>query len=163
MIAPVITVLTMLAALGSGLAAGVFFIFSNTVMASLARLPVAQGVAAMQTINVVIINAAFMTVFMGTAILSLALGVRAVMAWGEAGAAWLLAGSIAYLVGSFLVTVIFNVPLNDALAAVDATSTEGRALWMRYLKEWLPWNHVRAVASLVATASFIVALCAGRG
>lgn len=163
MIAPVITVLTMLAALGSGLAAGVFFIFSNTVMASLARLPVAQGVAAMQTINVVIINAAFMTVFMGTAILSLALGVRAVMAWGEAGAAWLLAGSIAYLVGSFLVTVIFNVPLNDALAAVDATSTEGGALWMRYLEEWLPWNHVRAVASLVATASFIVALCAGRG
>jgi uncharacterized membrane protein len=45
-------VLTVVAALGCGLNAGVFFAFSSFVMAALRRLPPAQGIAAMQSINV---------------------------------------------------------------------------------------------------------------
>jgi len=41
-----------------------------------------------------------------------------------------------YIVGSFLVTVVFNMPLNDALAAATPASSEGAALRARYLKEW---------------------------
>lgn len=149
--------LTFAAVLGSGIAAGLFFIFSNTVMASFARLPAAQGIAAMQSINVTIINPLFMTVFMGMAAVSLALGARAVLGWSEAGSAWLLAGSVAYLLGCFLVTMVFNVPLNDALAAADPASADGAALWARYLKEWLPWNHVRTVACLASLGSFVMA------
>ena len=157
MITLLFTALVFVAVLGSGIAAGLFFIFSNTIMASFARLPAAQGIAAMQQINVTIINPLFMTVFMGMAVLSLALAAKAVFGWSEAGAAWLLAGSVAYLLGCFLVTVIFNVPLNDAIAAVDPASAEGAAIWARYLKEWLPWNHVRTVACLVSLASFVMA------
>lgn len=157
MIALLFTALVFVAALGSGIAAGLFFIFSNTIMASFARLPAAQGIAAMQQINVTIINPLFMAVFMGMAVLSLVLAAKAIFGWSEAGAAWLLAGSVAYLLSCFLVTVVFNVPLNDALAAVDPASAEGAAMWARYLKEWLPWNHVRAVACLVSLASFVMA------
>lgn len=157
MIALLFTALVFVAALGSGIAAGLFFIFSNTIMASFARLPAAQGIAAMQQINITIINPLFMAVFMGLAVLSLALAAKAIFGWSEAGAAWLLAGSVAYLLGCFLVTVVFNVPLNDALAAVDPASAEGAATWSRYIKEWLPWNHVRALASLVSLGSFIMA------
>ena len=46
-----IHLLTFIAALGSGLVAGIFFAFSNFVMKALARVPPAQGVAAMQSIN----------------------------------------------------------------------------------------------------------------
>ncbi len=126
MIASVFTALVFVAMLGSGIAAGLFFIFSNTIMASFARLPVPQGIAAMQQINVTIITPLFMLVFMGLVVLSLVLGAKAIFGWSEAGAALLLAGSVAYLVGCFLVTMVFNVPLNDALAAVDPASA-GRA------------------------------------
>ncbi len=158
MIAMLFPALTFLAVIGSGLAAGLFFIFSNTIMASFARLPAAQGIAAMQQINLTIINPAFMAVFMGLAALSLVLGAKALLGWSEAGAAWLLAGAIAYLVGCFLVTIIFNVPLNDRLAAVDPAGAEGATVWATYLRDWLPWNHVRTVACTVSLGSYVMAL-----
>jgi len=43
--------LTLLGALSCGMMAGVFFAFSAFVMKALARLPVEQGVAVMQAIN----------------------------------------------------------------------------------------------------------------
>jgi uncharacterized membrane protein len=43
--------LTLVAALGCGLMAGLFFAFSVSVMKALARLPSAEGIAAMQSIN----------------------------------------------------------------------------------------------------------------
>jgi uncharacterized membrane protein len=45
--------LTLVTALGCGLSAGALFAFSSFVMQALARLPTAQGIAAMQSINVV--------------------------------------------------------------------------------------------------------------
>ena len=48
-------------ALGCGLIAGVFFAFSAFVMKALARLPAAQAIAAMQSINIVAVTPLFMT------------------------------------------------------------------------------------------------------
>jgi len=70
----------------------------------------------------------------------------------------LLAGGLIYLVGMFAVTVVFNVPLNDALAATDPASGDAKVLWARYLSAWTLWNHVRTVASTVASALFIAAI-----
>ncbi len=150
--------LTLFSALGSGLIAGVFFAFSTFVMAALARLPPEQGIAAMQSINVVVINAWFGAAFFGTAVACLLLVIAALFRWHEPGAAWLLAGGVLYLVGTFAVTIVFNVPLNDALAAVQPASTEGAGVWARYVPGWTGWNHVRTAASLAASASFIIAL-----
>jgi hypothetical protein len=49
-----IVTLTVLAALGSGLVAGIFFAFSAFLMTALSRLPPLQGIAAMQSINVAV-------------------------------------------------------------------------------------------------------------
>ena len=108
--------LTLVSALGCGLIAGVFFGFSAFVMRALARLPAAQGIAAMQSINIVVINPLFMAVFLGTAATCALLIVPATRMWNGPGAAYLLAGSLLYLVGTVLVTMVFNVPRNDALA-----------------------------------------------
>lgn len=121
--------LTLLATLGSGLMAGLFFIFSVTIMDALGRLPPAQGTATMQSINVVILNPIFFAVFFGTAALCLVLAVGSVVAWQDAGSAWLLTGSLLYVVGAILVTMVFNVPMNNALAAVDPASGEGARVW----------------------------------
>jgi uncharacterized membrane protein len=106
----------------------------------------------------VILNPVFFVAFFGTALLCVVLAIAAFFRWGEAGSAWLLTGAILYLAGIILVTMIFNVPLNNALAAVDPANAQGAVVWTRYLAEWVPWNHVRAVAGLSALASFILAM-----
>ena len=58
-----LAVLTLISAVGAGLLAGFFFAFSTCVMKALARLPPAQGIAAMQSINVTVINPVFMMAF----------------------------------------------------------------------------------------------------
>ena len=50
------------AARGSGVVGGVFFAFSSFVMAALARRPAHEGIAAMQSINVVVLNRSFLGV-----------------------------------------------------------------------------------------------------
>lgn len=152
----VILALVVLGALGSGLIAGVFFIFSVAIMRALERVP--SGLAAMQSINVVILNPMFLGLFMGTALLCVILTILSVVRWSDPGSAWLIAGALLYLVGSIGVTMIFNVPLNNALMA--ATPENADAVWKNYLSTWTMWNHVRTVASLAASASFILGIAA---
>lgn len=149
-----------LAALGCGLMAGVFFTFSVFVMKALARLPANQGMAAMQGINAAILNPLFFTVFFGTTTACGLAVVSALGRWHDAGAAYRLAGGALYLVGSFLVTVVFNVPLNERLAAANPADPEAATIWARYLANWTAWNHVRTVAALAGAASLTMALCA---
>jgi len=112
----------------------------------------------MQSVNVAILTPLFLSVFMGTAVLGLITGAAAIWNWSAEGSGWLLAGSLLYLVGIIAVTMVFNVPLNDAIAAADPASGEGAAIWERYLDVWVKWNHVRTVAGLGALACFIMAL-----
>jgi uncharacterized membrane protein len=161
MIANSIFIVTLLSALGSGLIAGVFFAFSAFVMKALARLPPAQGIAAMQSINVVVLNRWFFAAFFGTAAGCILLAIASLWMWREPGAIHRLIGSALYLIGTILVTIACNVPQNDALAAVDPASAEGARLWNRYLTDWTFWNHVRTAASLAAPALFTIALCRG--
>jgi uncharacterized membrane protein len=155
--------LTLVSALGCGLMAGAFYAFSSFVMKAFARLPPAQGIAAMQSVNVTAVRPAFLAGFLGTALACLALAVLSALDWHTAGAAWRLAGSLLYLAGCFLETIVFHVPRNDALARVDPESAEGAAYWERYLREWIPGNHVRAVACLAAAAVLTIALCLAPG
>lgn len=150
--------LTLLSALGCGLMAGVFFIFSNTVMIALARLQPPQGIAAMQSINRTILNPLFFVAFLGTAATSILLAISLLWRWQQPGAVYLLAGSLLYLVGAILVTIVFNVPMNEALETVEPESVEAANLWTRYLTNWTAWNHVRTVASFLGAVSFILAL-----
>jgi uncharacterized membrane protein len=128
-------------------------------MTALGRIPPAGGISAMQSINVAILNPLFFVAFFGTAATCLLLAIAALFRWDEPAAFYLLAGSVLYLVGSLLVTIVFNVPLNDALAAVNPDSAEGASLWTGYLSNWTAWNHARTATSLAAAASFTVALC----
>lgn len=154
----VLTALTWLSALGSALIAGVFFAFSTFVMAAFGRRPAAESIAAMQEINVVVVRSGFMAVFLGTAVTSALLALFALLRWDDPRAIWWLAGAALYVLGTFVLTIVRNVPLNDRLAAVDPASPEGAGVWKLYLADWTWWNTVRTAASLAATAAFIVAI-----
>ncbi|WP_395846195.1 DUF1772 domain-containing protein [Cystobacter fuscus] len=150
--------LTVLAALGCGLMAGLFFTFSTFVMRALSRLPPGEGMAAMQAINSAILNPLFFTLFFGTAAVCLWAVVASLLRWHHEGSACRLAGGALYLVGGLLVTAVFNVPMNEKLAATPSSSPEAAALWSSYLTNWTAWNHVRTVASLAAAALLTLAL-----
>ncbi|MBE9157239.1 DUF1772 domain-containing protein [Nodosilinea sp. LEGE 06152] len=137
-------------ALGCGLVAGVFFAFSTFVMRALGQQPPAQGIATMQAINITAINPWFMGALFGTGLACLGLIIAVLANRNQPGAGYLLTGSLLYLVGTILVTIAVNVPLNDALAVVKPDSTEGATLWANYLTIWTFWNHVRTVAALGA-------------
>jgi uncharacterized membrane protein len=149
------TILEILAIIGSGLTAGIFYAFSTFVMAALARIPPEQGIAAMNSINVTVINPWFLTVFFGTPLVCAILFILALLKWSEPGAVLILAASLIYVVGSLIVTMVFNVPLNNELAGITSASGEGGVLWTRYLSDWTFWNTVRTAAPLLAMVLFI--------
>lgn len=153
----IVQIVTFAAALGAGIMGGLFFIFSNTIMASFGKLPPAQGIAAMNSINVTILNGTFLGIFMGTALLSVALIVGWFLGWIPSGGLFSVAAALIYIVGIIGVTMIFNVPMNDALAAVQPDSAQGAELWRDHLVRWTMWNHVRTVAGIVASGLFILA------
>ena len=154
----VTTVAGVLALLGSALIGGVFFAFSSFIMKSLARVPSSEGIAAMQSINVVVINPSFLGAFMGTALLSVAVIVLVLVSRSHPSMVFMIGGATFYFVGTFLVTIFGNVPLNDQLATASATDPEAVKLWMHYLDRWTMWNHVRTVAAMVAALLYTVGL-----
>ncbi|WP_424098595.1 DUF1772 domain-containing protein [Moorena producens] len=151
--------LMLLTAIGSSLAAGIFFAFSTFVMKALAQQPPAQGIATMQSINITVINPWFMLAFLGTAAASTLLTISLLLQWHQPGAVYWLAGTLLYLIGTIGVTFACNIPLNDALAIVTPNSTEATTLWARFLTDWTFWNHVRTVAAFLAAMLFTISLC----
>ena len=150
-----IDVLTVACVVGSGVVSGILLIFSNTVMASLARH--ADGAATMVTINERILNPVFLLLFVGTAVACGVLGVLILLGYGSGGPL-ALAGCGLYVAGVFGVTAAVNVPMNEALAALPGGGPERAEYWSVYLDRWTRWNTVRSVLGVVGTACLATSL-----
>lgn len=144
------------AALGSAVVGGIFYGFSSFVMRALGQLAPEQGVAAMNSINRVVITPSFMLAFMGTALLCLVLAVGAFLWWPQASGKLVLGGALVYLVACFGLTMAVNQPMNLRLAALSPA--DAQAYWPQYLPSWTVWNHVRTAASLLSACLFVAAL-----
>ncbi len=155
---PLLSAATITTAVGCAIIGGAFFAFSTFVMKALARLPAAQGIRAMQSINVTVINPWFLGVFVGMALACAALAVVSILSWTDAGARLRLAGCILYAVGCFGVTMAFNVPRNDAMAKLDPEAAESVPAWERYVDEWTMWNTVRTIAAIAGSAALVAGL-----
>ena len=148
--------LTTIAAIGAGIAGGVFFAFSTFIMRALNRLPSDRAIAAMQAINLAAPNPLFMAVLFGA---GAACAVVAVVSLGhldEPGAVYRVVGAAVYIAG-LLVTVGYHVPHNDALARVDANGIGAVRTWTRYATGWTAWNHVRAATAIAGAVLLVVA------
>jgi uncharacterized membrane protein len=145
-------VATVIGAVGCGLIAGLLFAFSNFVMRALVQQPPESGMRTMQAINSHIQNPVFFVLFFGTTLTTLFLAVAAALHASQPGSMVLLLGSLLYLVGTFSVTVVVNVPLNNRLAKSSANGSDGVRYWQSYVARWLKWNHVRTITSVSAAA-----------
>ena len=153
-----IFVVTFLAALGTALLAGNFFAFSAFLMRALGGLAAERGIVAMQAITVAIKWPVFLILFFGTAALCAVLAGNALLHWGAPGSCYLLAGTLLFLLGTFAVTMIRNVPFNRELIAVAPDTKEARDLWKRFQASWSMWNHIRTISAFLACAALILAL-----
>lgn len=154
--------LVVAALVGSGLVTGLLFAFSLVVMRALQELPPPTGMAVMQRINVLILTPLFLVLFLGTALLCVAIAAVAWRGLPGTGAVWLLVGAGCHLAGPLGVTMVFNVPLNNRLAA--ASPAEAASTWPNYVAAWLRWNHVRSVLGAAAIAALGAGLAqAARG
>ena len=70
---------------------------------------------------------------------------------------------MAYVAGTFLVTVLGNVPLNNRLAAALAAEPSAKGLWDHYLVQWTKLNHVRTAAAMLAVLLYALGLMQNGG
>ena len=152
--------LTVVVAVGAGVSGGVFFAFSTFVMKALGRLPTADGISAMNAINKAAPTPLFMIALFGTGASTIVLSIVALRHLDQPWAIYLLIASALYLV-CVVLTMIYHVPHNDALALVDPRAPNAARAWAQYQAPWTAWNHVRTAAALGAATSFILALRAG--
>jgi uncharacterized membrane protein len=154
----VLSFLTIFAALGSGMIGGLLFAFSNFVMRALAQQPPESGIRSMQAINISIINPLFFLVFLGTVLASMILAITALPRLSSPSTIFLLIGCVIYIVGTFGVTLAFNVPLNNRLAILEPSTTQAAEFWREYVSSWLQWNHVRTIAAILASLLLILSI-----
>ncbi len=153
--------LVIAAVLGSGVVAGIFFTFSNFVMQALARIPKSHGAAAMQAINITVINPGAMVAMFGTGVVFIVAAILGMMG-AEGAVFWLyLTGALLYVVGCVGTTIAGNVPLNERLANVDPGTDEAAELWEHYQVRWTRFNTIRTTASALACVAYAVALVLG--
>ncbi|MEU1404472.1 anthrone oxygenase family protein [Streptomyces sp. NPDC005728] len=138
------------ATVAMGLIAGVFYVFACAVMPALARSDDRTYVAVMRDINDVIQNPVFFLSFLGALVLT---GVSAWHLRGSASGRWVWAALAAYAL-AFLVTLAFNIPLNNALAGKGTPAS----LREHFEGPWVTWNVVRTALSTAALACLTRAL-----
>lgn len=140
---------------------GVFYAFSTFVMRGLDRTGPVDAITAMRGINAEAqANVAFLALFLGSGVLAVGLAIAAALRLQAPGSGYLLAGA-ALTVLAIVVTVAFNVPLNDALDRIDPSALsvpEAAQQWQTYLVPWTRWNHVRTVAPLLGAALILTGL-----
>lgn len=117
---------------------GIYFIFSNTVMRALSMRE--DGAGVMVEINRQILNPFFLGCF--------GLSALAGMYFFYFHSAFQSLAGVVFTVGTTLVTVVFNVPLNNRLK--QASNSDAAPIWRIYLAKWVFWNHVRTASALVS-------------
>lgn len=144
-------------AIASAVMGGVFFSFSTFVMTALGNLKPAEGIRAMQRINIDVFCWPFSVLFFGLPVVMAGLGIYSLIHYEQNNANYLLAASGTYVVGCFLLTVFGNVPLNNKLARIDPEAQGSVVVWQHFAINWIRWNHLRTLACLVTCVLLVKA------
>ncbi len=151
--------LLQLSILAYALVAGVFLAFSDFIMRALAVTGGVGGVEAMQVINREVFRWIFMILFIGLAPVSLLIVAYGGMVLGNGPGILMMIAGLVYVIGCFGVTIVFNVPMNEALAGMDLSSGATRDYWHQtYVPRWTFWNSVRSVASALSAGLLLFAM-----
>ncbi|QBD77592.1 DUF1772 domain-containing protein [Ktedonosporobacter rubrisoli] len=144
----------------AGLCAGLLYAFSVAIIPALHVLKGSEHIAAMQAINVKILNPVFFLSFFGPAIL---LPLAAILAWGRPQFALLIVAALLYIVGVIGVTSAGNIPLNDKLAKLEAhqlPEAEADRARKEYQGQGAAWMRFHTIRTLAATLTTVLVFIA---
>jgi len=137
------------------------FVFSTFVMRGLDRTGPIDAITAMRGINAEANSSAvFLLGYFGATILALVIGAIAAIQLRQPGSWLVLVGAVFAILGA-VITMAFNVPLNNHLDTVnpDGLSVADAAReWQAYFSTWTAWNHARTFTSFTAAALFLFGL-----
>jgi uncharacterized membrane protein len=156
-----VVILTSLAALASAAGGGMMYVFSTMVMRGLDRTGPVDAITAMRGINAEAnASPAFLLGYFSATILALVVGVIAIVRLNQPGSWWLLIGAILAILGA-IITMVFNVPLNNHLDTVDPAGlsvADAAREWQAYFSTWTAWNHARTLTAFIGAAVMLVGL-----
>lgn len=149
-----------LALLASALIAGLYYAYSCSVNPGLGKLPDAGYLLAMQSINKAIQNPLFFASFFGALVL---LPWSAYLSYHPAPSSrfyFLLAAALVYTLGSFAVTLVGNVPLNNTLEAFKVEGAGEAALRSARLAFEQRWNNLHSIRTIASITALVLAILA---
>lgn len=147
--------------IASSLVSGVFLAFSEFVMRSLHKAERPAGIEAMQIINREVFKTMFMMLLVGMAVVSVALIGLGWFSWQGAASYWMIAGGVVYLLITFVVTLVGNVPLNNRLDSLNHADPQAATFWTEnFYKPWTYFNHIRTLGAGIAACCFLFACMA---
>jgi uncharacterized membrane protein len=150
--------LTVAAAIGAGLSAGVYLAFSTLVMGGIHRLSPSQAISAMNGINKAApANPLLLLVLFGTGVPCVLLMISGFQHRDDPAAVWQIVGAVLFLIG-LLITITYHVPHNDRLMDIDPNGAGASATWTHFYTPWMAWNHARTLASIGGTVSLVLAV-----
>jgi uncharacterized membrane protein len=155
------TVFQILSVLLTGLIAGLFYGYDCSIIKGLGNLPDKEYLGAFQSINRAILNPYFFLSFIGS-ILVLLITCWLVFKTGNRSTFYfVLAATLVYLLGAFIVTMAANVPLNNQLDKLNLAAEPAeaiRAFREKFEAGWNKWHHIRTYASILAFLFAILSL-----
>jgi uncharacterized membrane protein len=141
-----------------GLTAGVYFGWAVSIMPGLARVDDRTFVAAFQAMDKAIVRAPFLSVFLGSLVLTALAALLHLGAEHRDGLPWATAAFVLYLL-TLITTGRFNIPRNNALQEAGAPDEIDAAAARDRFDEatWVRWHAVRTALCVASFVCMIVA------
>ena len=150
------TIILATAILLTGLMAGIFFTWSNAVKPGIGKLSDIEYLRSLQSMNRVILNKAFIGIFLG-AVIAVALVPIAHFKLFPDNIFWLfILALVTYWIGVFGVTVLGNIPLNELLDKSNLDTMSINELKILRSSIEVKWNNFNLVRSISSGLSFIL-------
>lgn len=146
---PTFFALPMLSLLLCGGLFGFFYAWVCSTMWGLDNADPRVAIAAMQAMNASVRNAVFAPVFFGTPVVLLVTTIALAVSARRSAALWFGAATVIVALFSVALTMVVNVPMNEALAVFDvpADLKAAQVIWSDYSPDWQFWNQLRTVAA----------------
>ena len=141
----------------TGLSAGLFYAWQVSVIPGTAKVGNNTYLETMQSINRAILNPAFFIVFFGSLI---TLSIASVYEFNTSKAVFglFLGASITYLVGTFGVTALGNVPLNNQLDVLNLGELDSQKLDDFKTLYETKWNRLHLIRTVFSVLAFLLSV-----
>ena len=144
----------------TGLSAGLFLAWQISVIPGTKKVSDQVYLETMQHINREILNPIFFVVFLAPIVLSILQGYQHYTTGTDLVFWLIITASIIYIIGTFGVTGLGNVPLNDMLEVTDLSKispSELELLRIQYEPKWNLYHLIRTICAVLSFGSLLLA------